>query len=112
MLHDVDRYYSDEHRRINLNFATLKNLDQAIVNLYEDWIENATDQYTEDSFFPTRRPVAVTSRFGQNQKLADTQELRIEERGNWARECDYKRIRFLTIALATHLRLIVFLTTL
>lgn len=104
MLHHVDRHYSDEHRRINLNFATLKNLDQAIVELYEDWIENAPGQYTEDGFFPTRRPVAVTSRFGQNQKLADTEELRVEERGNWSRECDYTRIRFITLALATHLR--------
>jgi len=104
MLRDIDCYYSDEHRRINLNFTMLENLDQAIVNFYEDWIENVTDQYTEDTFFPMRHPVAVTSRFGQNQKLADTQELQVEECGNWAHECDYKHICFLTIALATHLR--------
>jgi len=104
MLHHVDRYYSEEHRRINLNLAALKNLDRAIVEFYEEWIEDAPAQYTEDGFFPMRRPVAVTSRFGQNQKLADTEELRVEERGNWTRECDYKRIRFITIALATHLR--------
>jgi len=60
----------------------LKNLDQAIVKFYEDWIENAPGQYTEDGFFPMRRPVAVTSRFGQNQKLADTEELQVEEHGN------------------------------
>jgi len=71
----VNSYYSDDRRRLNLNLATLKRLDDAIVSFYEDWIENATPQYTEDGFFLSRRPVAVTSRFGQNQKLADTEEL-------------------------------------
>ena len=109
-VHHVDRSYSDEHRRINLNLATLKDLDNAIVESYENWIEEAPVSYKQDNFFPARRPVAVTSRFGQNQQLADTEPLRVEERSNWARECDYTRIRFITIALATHLRYFVFIS--
>ena len=109
-VHHVDSSYSDEHRRINLNLATLKDLDNAIVESYENWIEEAPVSYKQDNFFPARRPVAVTSRFGQNQQLADTEPLRVEERSNWARECDYTRIRFITIALATHLRYLVFIS--
>jgi hypothetical protein len=96
--------HSDPHRSITLNLSALQKLDIAIVRLYNHWIENAPVQYVEDGFFPSRVPVAVTSRFGQNQQFADTQDLRQEERLNWSRDCDYSRIRYLTVALASHLR--------
>jgi hypothetical protein len=82
----------------------MKRLDQEIINSYTQWIEAAPAAYKSDDMFPSRIPVAITSRFGQNQELASSVELRDEERFNWARDRDYSRIRYLTLALATHVR--------
>jgi hypothetical protein len=82
----------------------MKALDSAIINNYHNWINNAPRQYIEDDFFHSRVPVAVTSRFGQNQQLAKTEDELDEERLNWTRDRDYSRIRYVTLALATHLR--------
>ena len=57
------------------NLAVLKHPDEAMVESHEELIENVPGQYTQDGFSPMRQPVTVTSRFGQNQKLADTEEL-------------------------------------
>jgi hypothetical protein len=94
----------DSDRRINLNLSSMKALDSAIVRWYQEWVANAPPDYINDDFFPSRIPVAVTSRFGQNQQLSKTHEDREEERLNWARDRDYSRIRYVTLALATHIR--------
>lgn len=82
----------------------MKRLDRMIVRSYHDWVEDAPEEYKADDFLTSRIPVAVTTRFGQNQKLASSVELRNQEQGNWARDRDYSRIRYLTIALASHIR--------
>ena len=82
----------------------MKRLDREIVQSYATWIDEAPDSYKSDDMFPERIPVAITSRFGQNQQLASSVELRNEERENWDRDRDYSRIRYLTLALATHIR--------
>lgn len=82
----------------------MKRLDAEIVKSYAGWIAAAPEAYKAEDVFPGRVPVAITSRFGQNQQLASSVELRNEERGNWARDRDYSRIRYLTLALATHIR--------
>jgi hypothetical protein len=82
----------------------MKRLDRMIVRSYADWIGDAPEEYKAEDLFTSRVPVAITSRFGQNQELASSIELRTEEQHNWARDRDYSRIRYLTIALATHIR--------
>jgi hypothetical protein len=75
-----------------------------IVRSYADWIGDAPEEYTAEDLFTSRIPVAITSRFGQNQELASSIELCNEEQHNWAHDCSYSRIRYLTIALATHIQ--------
>jgi hypothetical protein len=82
----------------------MKALDVAIVDHYHNWVNCAPRDYVEDEFFSTRIPVAVTSRFGQNQQLSQTATHRQVERLNWTNDKDYSRIRYVTLALATHIR--------
>jgi hypothetical protein len=86
----------------------MKRLDRMIVRAYETWVEDAPEDYKSDVMWQGRIPVAVTSRFGQNQELASSVDLRAEEIDNWARDRDYTRIRYITIALATHIRYVHF----
>lgn len=85
----------------------MKKLDSAICNQYEAWVKEAPVEYRRDDFFNSRVPVAITSRFGQNQQLAETDDDRRQERLNWRQDRDYTKIRYLTIALASHLRCVV-----
>jgi hypothetical protein len=82
----------------------MKRLDRMIIRSYEAWVEAAPDDYKSDLFLQSRIPVAVTSRFGQNQEFASSVDLWAEELDNWARDRDYGRIKYMTIALATHIR--------
>jgi hypothetical protein len=49
-------------------------------------------------------PIAITSRYGQNQELAPALGDPDEERTNWERDRQYNRIRYISVAIATHLR--------
>jgi hypothetical protein len=82
----------------------MKNLDKAIIQHYDTWVADAPLEYTQDNFFSSRVPVAITSRFGQNQQLAESIEDRRQERLNWRQDRDYSKIRYLTIAIASHIR--------
>lgn len=76
-------------------------MDRAIVENYEQWVQSAPASYKQDSFLQDRYPVAITSRYGQNQELG----LNIEEEiVNWDRDRNFERIRYVTVAIATHLR--------
>ena len=85
----------------------MKKLDTAITQHYHTWFKDAPYEYTDDAFFTSRVPVAITSRFGQNQQLAETTPHRKQERSNWLHERDYSKIRYLTFAIATHVRSVV-----
>ena len=75
-----------------------------IVRSYAEWIAEAPEQYKSGDVHLGRIPVAITSRFGQNQELAASVELQEDELDNWARERDYGRIKYVTLALASHVR--------
>ncbi|KIL55211.1 hypothetical protein M378DRAFT_182284 [Amanita muscaria Koide BX008] len=94
----------DSNRRTNLNLNALQRLDDTICDEYQNWVDEAPLFYLEDDFLTSRVPVAITSRFGQNQQLAESRADRDQEVLNWAQDRDYKRIHYLTIALASHLR--------
>ena len=96
--------YREPGRALYLNLQTMKRLDRMIVRSYADWIADAPQEYQDEELFTNGVPVAITSRFGQNQELARTLDLHQEEQDNWARDRDYTRIRYLTIALASHIR--------
>jgi hypothetical protein len=78
----------------------LQLLDEEICKEYDAWVVGAPEHYTEDGFFQERAPIIITSSYGQNQQLG---HLPREEEDNWKRDRDFSRVRFMTVALATHL---------
>ena len=89
---------------MHLNLGYLRRLDEAIIQHYEQWINAAPGEYREDGFFVQRRPIAITSRYGQNQELGLNEETEMEEGLNWQRDRDFSRVRYISVAIATHLR--------
>lgn len=94
---------SDTHREeqhINLNIDDVKSLDDAIVAGYDEWAKNAPLKWKADGLFENNVPIVVTSRFGQNTRIAVTNNEE-EEAHNWNTERDFSKIAYLTFALAT-----------
>ncbi len=86
-------------RVLDLNLEKLRLLDRAIRHRYVTWVDKAPEGYTEDNFFKERIPIIVTTTYGQNQQLGREPG---EESINWGRDRDYSKVRFMTVALATH----------
>jgi hypothetical protein len=76
-----------------------------IVDGYETWVRNAPEHWKTDGFLQDNSPVVVTSRFGQNARIAvpGNEE---EEAEAWNLERDYSRISYLTFALATSIEFV------
>ena len=100
MLNTMNR---ERNNAIHLTLRQLKALDDTIRREFDRWIRRAPESY-KDHFLSTRYPVAITSLYGQNQPRALDGEEEEEEFGNWTRNRDFSRIKYLNIALATHLR--------
>ena len=83
-----------------MNLRALQRLDDEIRKGYGSWVMRAPDEYKADKFFLDRVPVIITSRYGQNQQLGHQPEDEVE---NWKRDREWSKIRFVTVALATHL---------
>jgi hypothetical protein len=71
---------------------------------YGEWLANAPDSYKSDEFFTGRQPVAITSRYGQNQLFGGSGHNGEVEDRNWDVDRPWGEISHMTIALATHVR--------
>ena len=71
---------------------------------YLEWLHDAPDSYKHDGFFVHRRPVAVTSRYGQNQQIGSNEANSEVEDRNWDNDRPWDELSHVTIALATHIR--------
>lgn len=91
-------YYSS--RMLNLNLEMVQKLDAEICKGYQSWVRRAPAEYKDDNFFLDRVPVVITSRYGQNNRFGQAPDI---ERDNWERDRVWSKIRFVTVALATHL---------
>ncbi len=85
---------------IKLNFEDLKLLDALIVEGYHDWVDNAPERWKVDGFLQNKSPIVVTSRFGQNARIAAPGN-ESQEAEAWQLERDYSKLAFVTFALAT-----------
>jgi len=89
---------------IHLSLPDCIRLDSEIVKRYDAWVTGAPPAYKTDGFLAQRVPITVTSRYGQNQDLGMSPANAAETAGNWDRDRDFQRLRYMTIALATHIR--------
>jgi hypothetical protein len=88
---------------IRLNYEDLKELDSLIVKGYDKWVQDAPDNWKVDRFLESRRPIVVTSRFGQNACIAAPGN-ESHEADAFQLERDHSKLAFLTIALATSIK--------
>ncbi|KAF7782914.1 hypothetical protein Agabi119p4_2290 [Agaricus bisporus var. burnettii] len=86
--------------RLELNLHELKRLDCSIRSQYHRWVASAPDSYRSDNFFPSRVPICVTARFGQNHEIGVNED---QECMTWQTDRDWSRIRYVNVALATHM---------
>jgi hypothetical protein len=89
---------------IQLSLADCRRLDKEMIRGYDTWVTNAPLAYKADGFLAQRVPITVTSRYGQNQDLGMNPANAAETSRNWGRDRDFGRLRYMTIALATHVR--------
>ncbi len=82
----------------------MKDLHRRIGNSYDVWLAAAPDSYKNDGFFPGRRPVAITSRYGQNQPIGCSENDQDVEDKNWDDARCWADISHVTVAVATHIQ--------
>jgi hypothetical protein len=88
---------------IPLKLEDLRKFNAEIQDGWDEWIHSAPEDYTEDGFFLSRTPISVSSRYGQNQPIA-VEDNRYTQKALWTGERDYNKIRYVSFAVATHIR--------
>ena len=78
-------------------------MNDLIVKGYDDWVDEAPDAWKVDGFLLQRSPIVVTSRLGQNARIA-TLGNEAQEAEAWERERDYSKLAFVTFAIATSIK--------
>jgi hypothetical protein len=71
-----------------------------------DWtkfVDGAPENWRQDGYLADHIPIAVTSRFGQDQPICK-KDTRVQEAQTWYNERCYHMIRYVTVGLATHVR--------
>jgi hypothetical protein len=106
-----DLAHRERNQSIHLNLRQLKNLDRELCQGFNAWVREAPDTFN-DTFLATRHPVIITSLYGQNQPLSVDQEQDAEASANWSRYRNFSQIKYLTVAIATHLKSVFFLSCL
>lgn len=66
---------------------------------YDGWIRDAPQKYKDDSFILDRRPIIVTSQYGQNQAMLGPGDV-----DSWRNKRSYEKVHYMSVAIATHLR--------
>jgi hypothetical protein len=65
---------------------------------YDEWVENAPEAYKDDGFLGAHVPIAVSSRYGQNQPLYEDDE---PTRTWWRTHRKMENIKSVCFAIAT-----------
>ena len=89
---------------LNLTIPQMLELNHRMKTTYDIWIANAPASYKSDGFFTGRRPVAITSRYGQNQLIGGSEANAGLEDRNWTEDRPWDKLSHVTVALATHIQ--------
>ncbi|KAG2742153.1 hypothetical protein P692DRAFT_201809895 [Suillus brevipes Sb2] len=97
-------YDCGAQKTIALRLQDILLLHRLMIEQYDDFVANAPPYWLKDGWLQQHIPVSVACRYGQNQPIASTDQhaLRVEAR-NWNHERDYAHIRYLSMAVATHI---------
>ncbi|KAG8220318.1 hypothetical protein J3R82DRAFT_3522 [Butyriboletus roseoflavus] len=85
-----------------LKFNDVRHLHEQIDDQYDAFVLDATEEWKADGFLNDNVPITISVRYGQNQDICgrDTEE---EEGYHWHRLHNYRHIRTMAVALATHI---------
>ncbi|KAI9430488.1 hypothetical protein H4582DRAFT_2063757 [Lactarius indigo] len=75
-----------EHGTIKLNQRNALQLDELMLEGYEEWVENAPSSWKKDGFLEKHSPIVVTSRYRQNVEIGEVGNKKVEG-SNWEKEC-------------------------
>lgn len=93
------------------NLEQTKALHDAIRELWPGYRSQAPTHFKASTIFATSTPIIVTARVGQNQEVyvanPDHDALENYQR-SWRNLRDYSKIRYMTVALATHIQCVLF----
>ncbi|KAH7904419.1 hypothetical protein BJ138DRAFT_1166511 [Hygrophoropsis aurantiaca] len=94
--------YSRDNENLRLTLAESKALHSHMCAQWAPWVRDAPASWKADGWLPSVCPLSVVCKYGQNQDivLATPQEQE-QEAANWLKERDYRRIRYMSFALAT-----------
>ena len=93
--------HGDKDTKVDLRLEDLKRLNGLIESKWSAWVDASPMDWRKDGFLAGHAPIAVTSRFGQDQPICKPNN-REDEAETWLRERHYDKIRFVSFALATH----------
>jgi len=85
-----------------MKFIDVQNLHEIIEGQYHDFVRDAPADWKDDSFLNDNVPITISVRYGQNQDICG-QGTEEEETYHWHRLHQYRHIRTMAIALATHI---------
>ncbi|KAF8833578.1 hypothetical protein BDN67DRAFT_985937, partial [Paxillus ammoniavirescens] len=92
----------ENRRNIVLTLEALRNVNRCFLNNWNAWVDRAPESWREDKFLTGNSPVAITIRYGQDQRLLNANAT-AQERQNWENDRDYRYIRQFTFSLATNI---------
>lgn len=91
----------------SLRLQDVQSLHTAVVEQYIEWVEHAPNGWFKDTFFADSRPMFITCLFGQDQPICLANEHNME-RNIWKSERDYTKMKYVSVALATNIRFVLY----
>ena len=84
-------------------------LYQAIDEDWDDWVSRAVESdncgWNNSHFLLENVPIMIAVRYGQNQKICHGNDMNLEQEAtHWHHIHDYRHMRQITFALATHVQ--------
>lgn len=93
----------ERHRAFEFTLEQIRMINHAMRTYWDRWVMNAPPSWKEDGFLQENVPVAITKRYGQNQKIAVPQADE-QERNNWNSDRDFTHLRTVAFSIASHLQ--------
>jgi hypothetical protein len=95
-------------RDIELTFEQAKLFNKKFVQDWDTYVRNAPAEWKKDKWFTSRTPVGITSRYGQNHHVSLSPTDINSQKVKWADSRDFKKMRNISWAGATHVEYVLF----
>ncbi|TFK59308.1 hypothetical protein BDN72DRAFT_865263, partial [Pluteus cervinus] len=89
---------------LHVNYDQLRRLHKIFKTEWDPWVQEAPDFWLQDGWLLQHVPISISYRYGQNQRIFESPDTIHDEAANWRNEYDFMNIRFMSLALASHLK--------